>query len=92
MSRSIMHNWGGPTACCRSMKADKRIASQTYRANANRLVRVEGEDYIERDRHEFHYGDNWSWACDGHGLYGSMRELKVFVDNDPAWYHKMLAK
>lgn len=91
----MMHNWGGPTACCRSMKEDKRIAASRYRANANLLVKMEGEDYIERDRHEFKFGSNWVWGCDGHGLYGSMAELMAFVadaDDPKAWYHKMLAK
>lgn len=87
-----MHAWGGPTACCRSMKVDKQIAASRYRANSNLLVKMEGEDYIERDRHEFKFGSNWVWGCDGHGLYGSMAELLRFVEGDPVWYHRMLAK
>jgi len=92
MSRSFMHNWGGPIACCRSMKEDKRIASGTYRTHANQLVRLEGEDYVERDRHEFKYGDNWVWGCDGHQFWGTKAQLAEFVEHDPKWFHKMLGK
>jgi len=95
MSRSFKHVWAGTIACCRSKKEDKRIASGTYRANAKRLLQKEGEEYIERDRHEFKYGDDWGWGCDGTSFYGTKVELMAFVadaDEPQKWYHKMLAK
>lgn len=92
MSRSFKHIWGGPIAVCRSKKEDKRIASGTYRTHAKQLLRVEGEDYIERSRHEFKYGDNWIWGCDGTAYWGTIRDLALFADKDPRWIHKELAK
>jgi hypothetical protein len=74
------------------MKDDKKIAAQSYRVNAKRLLQKEGEDYIERDRHEFTYGSNWVWGCDGTAYWGSLRELVAFEEGDPRWIHKTLAK
>jgi hypothetical protein len=74
------------------MKDDKKIAAQSYRVNAKRLVRVEGEEYVERSRHEFKYGNNWTWGCDGTAYWGSLRELVAFEENNLRWIHKRLAK
>ena len=95
MSRSVKKVWAGPNCVCRSCKQDKRIAHGIYRSNVHRLLRVEGDDFRERNEHEFKHGSDWSWACDGHGLYGSKIELRAFVadaDDPKKWYHKMLAK
>lgn len=92
MSRSHKKVWAGSVAVCRSKKDDKRIASRTYRTNAKRLLREEGEDYVERSRHEFKYGDNWTWGCDGTAFWGTQSDLVSFENGDPRWIHKTLAK
>ena len=92
MSRSFKKVWAGPIAVCRSKKQDKRIAAQTYRVNTKRLLHEEGEDYVERDRHEFKYGDNWVWGCDGTAFWGTRHDLIIFENHDPRWIHKQLAK
>jgi hypothetical protein len=84
--------WAGSIAVNRSKKDDKRIASGTYRTHANQLLRTEGEEYIERSRHEFKYGDNWTWGCDGTAFWGTVKELVAFEEGDPRWIHKTLAK